>query len=65
MEELIKELETGKISPYEYIGGGYFRDKRIPKGKKGDTMHGQQYVDFLLKTIAERLKSTVKVPIKI
>ena len=27
---------------FEYVGGGYFRDKTVPKGIKADTVHGTE-----------------------
>jgi hypothetical protein len=30
---------------FEYIGGGYFRDKNVPKGMKADTVHGSEILD--------------------
>jgi hypothetical protein len=32
-------------SRFEYVGGGYFRDKNIPKGIKADTLHGSEILD--------------------
>jgi hypothetical protein len=30
---------------FEYVGGGYFRDKKVPKGVKADILHGSQILD--------------------
>ncbi len=30
--------------PYEYVGGGHYRDSRVPKGTPADTLHGDQIV---------------------
>jgi hypothetical protein len=30
---------------FEYVGGGYFRDKNVPKGIKTDTLHGSEILD--------------------
>lgn len=30
---------------FEYIGGGYFRDKNVPKGTNADTLHGTEVLD--------------------
>jgi hypothetical protein len=30
---------------FKYVGGGYFRDKNIPKGEKADVRHGEEIID--------------------
>jgi len=30
---------------FEYVGGGYFRDKTVPKGISADTLHGSEILD--------------------
>ncbi|HTY88681.1 MAG TPA: hypothetical protein VMB80_14535 [Candidatus Acidoferrum sp.] len=30
---------------FEYVGGGYFRDKNVPIGIKADTLHGTEILD--------------------
>ena len=30
---------------FEYVGGGYFRDKNVPKGTKADILHGSEILD--------------------
>jgi len=30
---------------FEYVGGGYFRDKGVPQGIKADTLHGSEILD--------------------
>jgi hypothetical protein len=30
---------------FEYVGGGYFRDKNVPKGIKAEILHGSQILD--------------------
>ena len=29
---------------YEYVGGGYFRDKTVPKGISADMQHGDEVI---------------------
>lgn len=36
------------IFPYEYITGGYFRKKGVPRGKKAETLHGEEAVKYLI-----------------
>lgn len=33
--------------PFVYIGGGYFRDKRVKKGNKAETLHGNEVLTKL------------------
>jgi hypothetical protein len=30
---------------FEYVGGGYFRDKNVPQGTKADILHGTEILD--------------------
>jgi hypothetical protein len=30
---------------FEYVGGGYFRDKNVPQGTRADILHGSQVLD--------------------
>lgn len=30
--------------PYEYVGGGYFRLKSVPRGKPAPLLHGNEVV---------------------
>ncbi len=43
---------------YEYVGGGYFRLKGVPRGQKGHAIHGAEYMKLveaaLAKVAAER-----------
>lgn len=34
--------------PFEYVGGGYFRRKGVPKGQTAEMLHGEQVVDALI-----------------
>ena len=60
-DRLVQEL--GKFREqfrYKYIGGGYFRDKTVPKGISADMQHGDEviskfcedFVDYLSKASA-------------
>jgi hypothetical protein len=34
---------------FEYVGGGYFRDKNVPEGIKADILHGSEILkNFVL-----------------
>jgi hypothetical protein len=45
-----------KEFPYEYVGGGYFRRKGVPKGEPAETLHGAQAVEYAYSEI-ERLEA--------
>jgi hypothetical protein len=30
---------------FEYVGGGYFRDKNVPRGTRADILHGTEVLD--------------------
>jgi hypothetical protein len=36
-------------------GGGYFRDKSIPKGKKADVRHGEEIIDEFCQELIKRV----------
>lgn len=40
-----------KDFPFEYVGGGYFRDKTIPKGTSAPTLHGMQIVELIIENL--------------
>ena len=42
-EEFLKKVRSS--FRFEYVGGGYFRDKTVPKGIKADTLHGTEILD--------------------
>jgi hypothetical protein len=36
---------------YVYVGGGYYRDKRVPKGKTAPMIHGQEVIEEALRQL--------------
>ncbi len=42
-EDFLKKVESS--FRFEYVGGGYFRDKSVPKGITADTVHGSEILD--------------------
>ena len=38
---------------YEYVGGGYFREKGVKKGDTAKILHGKQAVEHLHKLMTE------------
>jgi len=46
VNELDNLLEKVKSNfRFEYVGGGYFRDKKVAKGVKADILHGSEVLD--------------------
>ncbi len=50
---LVEIIEkTKKEFRFKYVGGGYFRDRSIPQGKKAEVRHGEEIIDeFCLELI--------------
>jgi hypothetical protein len=42
LKELIER--TREDFRFKYVGGGYFRDNSIPKGKKAEVRHGEEII---------------------
>jgi hypothetical protein len=40
---------------FKSVGGGYFRDKSIPKGKKAEVRHGEEIIDEFCKELIRRV----------
>jgi len=40
-------MELRDIFPFDYVGGGYFRKKKVPKGKTATILHGEQAVKYI------------------
>lgn len=40
---------------FKYVGGGYFRDKNIPMGKKAEVRHGEEIIDEFCQELIKRL----------
>jgi hypothetical protein len=51
--ELIER--TRKDFRFKYVGGGYFRDKNIPQGKKADVRHGEEIIDEFCQELIKRV----------
>jgi len=41
--------------PFHYVGGGYFRDHRIPAGETAATVHGNEVIKTLTQFILNRV----------
>ena len=48
------------LQHFKYAGGGYFRDARVPKGKKAPVLHGSEIIEV----IQNHLNSTVTKPVE-
>lgn len=55
-QNLTKLIEkTRKEFRFKYVGGGYFRDKNVPKGKKADVRHGEEIIDEFCQELIKRV----------
>ncbi len=53
---LIELIEKTKADfRFKYVGGGYFRDKNVPMGKKADVRHGEEIIDEFCQELIKRL----------
>ena len=41
------------IFPYEYIGGGFWRQKAVKRGEKAKILHGDEAIKFLYEKMSE------------
>lgn len=48
-----ESLNLKEIFPFEYAGGGYFREKNPKKGEKPKILHGMDAIIFVLNKIKE------------
>jgi hypothetical protein len=40
---------------FKYVGGGYFRDKNTPQGKKADVRHGEEVIEEFCQELIKRV----------
>lgn len=45
---------------WKYVGGGYYRDASIPKGKTAETIHGQDALDEIRRQALEDAAGLVR-----
>ncbi len=51
--ELIEQ--TREDFRFKYVGGGYFRDKNIPMGRKADVRHGEEIIEEFCQELIRRV----------
>lgn len=44
--------------PYDYVGGGYYRLKGVPRGEAAETLHGEQVAEWVRARI-DRLSDAI------
>jgi len=49
-EVILKPLE--ELFPFDYEGGGYFRQKGVAKYVKAEVLHGMEAIKYLYERIA-------------
>jgi hypothetical protein len=42
-----------EVFPFEYVGGGYFREKGVPKGQSAKILHGMEAIKFVVEAMKE------------
>jgi hypothetical protein len=52
-QEQLESLE--KCFEFKYVGGGYFRDNTVPKGKTAPLLHGDEVVREVFKRVKKSL----------
>ena len=50
------QIKLKEIFPFYYVGGGYFRQKGIPKEKVALILHGEEAIGYLLKQVNELIE---------
>ena len=48
------DKELNELFPFEYISGGYFRQKGVKKGEKAEILHGDQAIRFLYESMKKK-----------
>jgi hypothetical protein len=49
----MKKKELKDVFPFEYAGGGYFREKGVPNGEKAKIIHGMEAVKLVFDKLTE------------
>jgi len=50
-----QQAKARDIKHYKYVGGGMYRDSRVPQGETADVIHGKQMMEVIAALIvAER-----------
>lgn len=42
---------------FKYVGGGYFRDKNVPMGKKAEVRHGEEIIEEFCRELIRRAQT--------
>ena len=56
----MKEVKLEDVFPYEYMGGGYFRERGIPQNEKAKIIHGMEAMKVLFE-IMKKLNGVVDI----
>jgi hypothetical protein len=52
--------ELNELFPFEYLTGGYFRQKGVKKGVKAELLHGKEAIEYIYR----KMKEKIDIPIK-
>ncbi len=58
LEKLLKEVKSN--FRFEYVGGGYFRDKTVPQGMKADILHGSEILEEFCSELMKQCAPSAK-----
>jgi hypothetical protein len=60
-DRLVQKLkEFREQFKYKYVGGGYFRDKTVPKGTSADIQHGDEVVSKFCDDFVQYLSEVLR-----
>ena len=58
-DKFIQEINKFReLFKYKYVGGGYFRDKTVPKGISADMRHGDEIINKFCDDFIEYMSAT-------
>ncbi len=52
LQDLLREVRAN--FRFEYVGGGYFRDRNVPEGSKADILHGSEVLEEFCSELIKR-----------
>lgn len=51
---MVIDMPLRELFPFEYMGGGYFRKRGVPKGVNAEILHGKEAIEYLYKALTKR-----------
>ena len=53
-------MSLKELFPFDYVGGGYFRRRGVPKGINAEMLHGKEAVEYLYRAMTEPKQPVVE-----